>query len=270
MLVEGGGEELSSARSLADARAFQAALLSSFSKFASQMARVKTIDTEPLYEHLSKLTKEHVKLQKADQQEFDRKVAEKLLAWHKMQQKSVQRLVLDREKARHAIVESSFDAQLDLIQRDKIPEKEDSSTTDAGETNESQDLKQVKEAKDMLERGLNQLSLLTCLKNEIRQSILEFMERVRSVNSIRSEQAIISRKLSFQEARYVQLQAETDRERRSSATLYKSELVHLRQQIDRDRSHLASIEKRLEDANRAVESSLQALARLDTSMNRNE
>lgn len=80
--MEGGGAETN--RSSADAKSFQSALLSSFSKFASQMARVKSIDTDPLYEHLSKLTKEHVKLQKTDQQEFDRKVAEKLLTWNKM------------------------------------------------------------------------------------------------------------------------------------------------------------------------------------------
>ena len=65
-VMEGGGEELHSARGLADARSFQAALLSSFSKFAAQIARVKSIESEPLYEHLYKLTKESVKLQKAD------------------------------------------------------------------------------------------------------------------------------------------------------------------------------------------------------------
>ena len=122
-----------------------------------------------------------------------------------------------------------------------------------------------KDMKNYMDSCLTKISQLLHLESEFRQALLEFLTQTKSLYQFRMESKMIGQKLKYLEMRYNSLL----QDKQQSQSIFKNELIHLKQNIEKDRLQLSHLDRKVDQVKAELSRILQELVRLDQSYNVN-
>ena len=122
-----------------------------------------------------------------------------------------------------------------------------------------------KDMKNYMDSCLTKISQLLHLESEFRQALLEFLTQTKSLYQFSMESKMIGQKLKYLEMRYNSLL----QDKQQSQSIFKNELIHLKQNIEKDRLQLSHLDRKVDQVKAELSRILQELVRLDQSYNFN-
>ena len=122
-----------------------------------------------------------------------------------------------------------------------------------------------KDMKNYMDSCLTKISQLLHLESDFRQALLEFLTQTKSLYQFRMESKMIGQKLKYLEMRYNSLL----QDKQQSQSIFKNELIHLKQNIEKDRLQLSHLDRKVDQVKAELSRILQELVRLDQSYNFN-
>lgn len=248
-------------------------MLQKQSKFASQVSRIE--DLEEKYTYLHKFTIEQQRIQKVHDTVNDLgedrahiesvELLDGLMTTVELIKSQVKNLIIANETIEND--SSYFDKQLDLIQQDKIPQKElkerqlseideEVSKTKLEEAEQQRDIE--KDLRHHYEQCFNKVATMTSLNTEVKQLLSQLANQVKQLHQSKLESKMVSQKLIRSEIRYNQLVA-----RDGNSNLFKHQLISLKQNIEKDRLQLNHLERKIENCEMEIKGILGEVHRLD-------
>jgi len=122
-----------------------------------------------------------------------------------------------------------------------------------------------KDMKNYMDSCLTKISQLLHLESDFRQALLEFLTQTKSLYQFSMESKMIGQKLKYLEMRYNSLL----QDKQQSQSIFKNELIHLKQNIEKDRLQLSHLDRKVDQVKAELSRILQELVRLDQSYNFN-